>query len=153
MSTYNKLNSDPKNDVLLPINNNDKPFYDDQMRAKEIIYDNDIGDLKRFISIRYWMFILSIISNLISSLSLSSNIVINIVQNMGNYENLGIYQIITLSIFVVSIGLNYFSNNVDTNIKTQQLKLLSKFGLESKIYNDQDALNFDRDLAKQVIKV
>ena len=102
---------------------NDKSFYINNSVVNKMIHENDIGDLKRFISIRYYMYIISIISNLTGSLSLSANIVTNIVQSMvDSKEKLLTYQIVSLSIFIFSLGLNYFSNNVDTSMTLSRLK-------------------------------
>jgi len=139
-----------------PLNDDNNAFYTNELNqvAKKIIYDNDIGDLKRSINVRYSMYIISIITNLLTSLSLSANIIINIIQNMPEQkENLLIYQIVSLSIFIFGLGLNYFSNTIDSNMKTQQKNLMIKFGINSNNYNDQDAINFDQTFAKQIIKV
>jgi hypothetical protein len=132
---------------------NDKLFYTNNLVVAKMINENDLDDFKRFLSIRHYMYIISIISNLTSSLSLSANIIINIVQNIiDSKEKLIIYQIISLSIFIFSLGLNYFSNNVDISVKNQQLKLMMKFGVNSNNYNDQDAIVFDQSAAIQNIK-
>jgi hypothetical protein len=151
----NKIIPIPETIPLTNSSDVEKPFYSNTNSEVEIIkliHENDINDLKRSIAIRYVMFILSIICNLICSLSLSANIIINIIQNMSNKENLFVYQIISLSIFGFSLGLNYFSNTIDTNLKNQQKNLLIKFGLDSKYYNDQDAINFDQSSANQILK-
>ena len=143
-SVYTEQNSNAEND---------KSFYTNNSIVNKMIHENDLGDLKRFLSIRYYMYIISIISNLTSSLSLSANIIINIVQNMvDSKEKLLTYQIVSLSIFIFSLGLNYFSNNVDSSIKNQQLKLMMKFGLDSSNFNDQDAVIFDPSSAINSIK-
>ena len=147
-ASYQSVYTDHK-----PNAENDKSFYINNSVVNKMIHENDIGDLKRFISIRYYMYIISIISNLTGSLSLSANIVTNIVQSMvDSKEKLLTYQIVSLSIFIFSLGLNYFSNNVDTSVKNQQLKLMMKFGLDSNNFTDQDAVNFDPNLAVQTIK-
>jgi hypothetical protein len=100
------------------------------------------------------MFIISILTNFICAISLDANTIINIIQNMANVkDDLWLYQIITLSIFILSLGLNYSANSVDTNMKTQQKNLLTKFGINSNDYNDQDAINFDKTLAKQTMNM
>jgi len=141
-------NSNPNSDSNTE---NDKRFYINNLVVNKMIYENDLDDLKRFLSIRYYMYIISIISNLISSLSLSVNIIINTIQNMVDFkEKLIIYQIVSLSIFILSLGLNYFSNNVDTSIKNQQQKLMMKFGVYSNIYNDQDTVIFEQSLVQSI---
>ena len=152
MSTDSK-NQNSDNQDSNSDNQNTKQFYINNSVINKMIQDNDLADIKLFFSIRYYMYIISFISNLTGSLSLSANIIINIVQNMIDFkEKLIIYQIVSLSIFIFSLGLNYFSNNVDTSVKNQQLKLMMKFGVNSINFNDQDAINFDPNLAIQTIQ-
>jgi hypothetical protein len=145
-SSFDPKSSPNSTDPLID-NNNPKPFYTNDLVVKQMIYDNDISDLKRSMSIRNTMFIVSIFCNLICSLSLSANIIINIVQNMADMkDNLLLYQIISLSIFVFGLGINYFLNSIDSNLKNQQKNLLIKFGINSNDYNDQDVINFDKTI-------
>jgi hypothetical protein len=86
------IDTDTKSNAI-----NDKSFYINNSVVNKMIHENDIGDLKRSLSIRYYMYTISIITNLTGSLSLSANIITNIVQSMiDSKEKLLTYQIISI---------------------------------------------------------
>ncbi len=118
----------------------------------DFLKSNDMSDLKRLFIIRNILFYIAMITKVAASISLSCLTLINIITDtICSSNGKSLYYIIFLSIFLISVGLNYSITSIDKSLKQQQGEILSKYGININVYFDQNSVEFDYTKSSEII--